>query len=329
MVQGLARADRNAGQRRLGPEHRHPRLGRDHLGKAPDQRPAAGQQDAVARDIGRELRRGLLEGVADPLQDLAQRPGDRGADLFAVQLHPRRQAGHEVTAADLGHLLGPERDRRAELDLDRLGRARSDRQLVDRADVVRDRVVHLIAADPDRARDDDPAERDDRHLARAPADVDDHPAERLLDRQPGADRGGDRLLDQVHLARAGGQRGLLDRPLLDLGHPRRRAHDQPRVGHAPVEHLADEVAQHLLGHLEVGDHAVAQRAGRGDRRRRAADHPLGLGADGVDLAGRGVGGDDRGLGDDDPPPPHVHERVGRAEVDRHVVDPEGGDEVAP
>ena len=234
-----------------------------------------------------------------------------------------------MAAAHLeGPLLIAQRQRRAELDLDRLRRPRADRQLIDGADVVRDGVVHLIAADPHRARDHDPPERDHRHLAGAAAHVDDQPADRLLDRQSGPDGRRDRLLDQVHAPRAGGQRGLLDGPLLDLGDARGRAHDQPGVRGAPIEHLADEVAQHLLGDLEVGDHAVAQRAGGRDRRRGAPDHPLRLGAHRVHLAGRQVRGDHRRLGDDDPPPADVDERVGGAQVDRHVVHAEAGDEGA-
>jgi hypothetical protein len=34
-----------------------------------------------------------------------------------------------------------------------------------------------------------------------------------------------------------------------------------------LEHLAHEMTQHLLGHLEIGDHPVAQGAGRRDLRR--------------------------------------------------------------
>ena len=48
---------------------------------------------------------------------------------------------------------------------------------------------------------------------------------------------------------------------------------------AAVVHLADEMLDHLLRDLEIGDHAVAQRADGGDVARRAAEHLLGLLAD--------------------------------------------------
>src|ERR1700732_5120335 len=64
---------------------------------------------------------------------------------------------------------------------------------------------------------------------------------------------------------------------------RGHADDHARVRPAVLVHLLDEVAQHLLGHVEVGDDAVLQRPDRLDRAGRAAQHPLGLDADRVDL----------------------------------------------
>ena len=123
------------------------------------------------------------------------------------------------------------------------------------------------------------------------------------------------------------QRRLLDGALLDAGHARRDADDDARVRKAVLVDLLDEVAEHLLGHVEVGDDAVLQRADRGDRARRAAEHPLRLDADGVHLAGALVDRDDRRLGEHDAAPAHVDERVGGAEVDGHVAAAEAGQEV--
>jgi hypothetical protein len=53
-----------------------------------------------------------------------------------------------------------------------------------------------------------------------------------------------------------------------------------------VVHLLDEVAEHLLADLEVGDDAVLQRPDGLDVAGRAADHPLGLGAHGERAAVR-------------------------------------------
>ena len=143
--------------------------------------------------------------------------------------------------------------------------------------------------------------------------------------RPGADRGRHRLLDQVRLAGAGGQRRLLDRALLDAGHARRDADDDARVREAVLVHLLDEVAEHLLRHVEVGDDAVLERPDRRDRAGRAAEHPLRLDADGVHLARALVDRDDRRLREDDAAAAHVDERVRGAEVDGHVAAAEAGD----
>jgi hypothetical protein len=84
------------------------------------------------------------------------------------------------------------------------------------------------------------------------------------------------------------------------------------------------VAQHLLGDVEVGDHAVLERADGGDRPGRAAQHALCLDSDGVDLARARVDRHDGGLGQHDSAPAHVDERVRGAEVNRHVAATEAG-----
>ena len=87
---------------------------------------------------------------------------------------------------------------------------------------------------------------------------------------------------------------------------------------AVLVHLLDEVAEHLLGDVEVGDDAVLERPDRGDRPGRAPEHPLRLGADRVHLAGALVDRDDRRLAEDDPAAADVDERVGGSEVHGHV-----------
>src|SRR3954449_284916 len=83
--------------------------------------------------------------------------------------------------------------------------------------------------------------------------------------------------------------------------------------------LLDEVTEHLLGHVEVGDDAVLERADRGDRPRRAPEHALRLDADGMHLPRALVDRDDRRLREDDAAPAHVHERVRSPEVHGHVA----------
>jgi hypothetical protein len=99
----------------------------------------------------------------------------------------------------------------------------------------------------------------------AAADVDDHVARRLGDRQAGADRRHHRLLDEIDLGGAGAHRRVLDRALLDLRDLRRHADDDARVDvHLAPVRLLDEVLEHALGDFEVGDHAVLHRPDRLD-----------------------------------------------------------------
>ena len=171
-----------------------------------------------------------------------------------------------------------------------------------------------------------PGQRDDGDVGGAAADVDHHVARRLLDRQAGADRRRHRLLDQVHLAGLGAVGAVLDRALLHLGDLGRHADDDPRPHpDRPVVRLLDEVGQHLLGDVEVGDDAVLHRLDGDDVAGRAAEHLLGFTADGLDAAVQLVDRDDRRLVDDDALALGVDAGVGRAEVDGEVSR-EGGEE---
>jgi hypothetical protein len=105
----------------------------------------------------------------------------------------------------------------------------------------------------------------------------------------------------------------------------RDADHDARVRPAVLVHLLDEVAQHLLGDVEVGDHAVLERADRRDRPGRAAEHALGLDADRVDLAGAAVDRDHARLGEHDAATAHVDERVGGPEIDGHITATEAGE----
>src|SRR5438552_14070593 len=66
-----------------------------------------------------------------------------------------------------------------------------------------------------------------------------------------------------------------------------------RSNRKPIVDLADEVAQHALHRLEVGDDAVFEGADRGDVGRRATDHLFRFRADGEHLTRPLVDGDDR------------------------------------
>ena len=84
---------------------------------------------------------------------------DRLADLVGADLDAARQAGQQVAAAERDALRVPvARIGRADRDLDVLGRPLAEEQVVLAPGERDDVLVHLVAADPDRAADDDAAE---------------------------------------------------------------------------------------------------------------------------------------------------------------------------
>ena len=163
--------------------------------------------------------------------------------------------------------------RRANLFLDPLGGALADQQIIIAPDERDDRLVHLVPAHAHARRVGDSPQRQNRDLGRPAADIHHHRTDGLGHRHPRADRGRHRLLDQIHLARARIRRRVADRTPLHLGRSARHAdHDLGVATELAAVHLLDEVVDHLLGDIDVGDHAVAQWPDRLDIARRAAHH---------------------------------------------------------
>src|SRR5438270_1380122 len=155
LLQDLAAAADDAGERVVGDVYDHlGRLGHPRV-EAAQQRAAAGQVDALVHDVGDELRWRLLDGVLDRVDDLLDRGVDRLADLRARDLDRSRQAGQQIAAAEERRDLFVERIRRADRDLDVLGGPFAHEQVELASGVGNDVLVHLIAADADRSRHDD------------------------------------------------------------------------------------------------------------------------------------------------------------------------------
>ena len=138
--------------------------------------------------------------------------------------------------------------------------------------------------------------------------------------KPGADRGRHGLFDDVDGLAGAGELGRLGHgALFDTGDARGHANNHAWMREPPLVHLLDEVPQHLFADVEIGDDAVLQRPDGADVIRRAADHSLGLGADGQRAAVFHVDGHDGRLVEHDATAAHVDERVGGAQVDGHVA----------
>ncbi len=167
-------------------------------------------------------------------------------------------------------------------------------------------------------------ERDDGDVGRAAADVDDHVAGRLGDRHAGADRRGHRLFDEVDFTRLRAIGAVFDRAFFDLRDLGRHTDDDARAHpYVAVVRLLDEVGQHLLGDLEVGDDAVLHRLDGDNVAGRPAEHVLGVLAYRLDAAVHLVDGHDRGLVDHDPLAAGIDAGVGRAQVDGQVTREQG------
>lgn len=187
-------------------------------------------------------------------------------------------------------------------------------------------LVELVAAHADGACVDHAAQRDEAHFRRAAADVDDEGACSLVHGKARTDGGGHRFFNQVDLGGAGGQSAFLDRAALDLRGAAGNADDDARRGSEETGRAghADELLEHLLGHREVGDHAVLHRTDGVDVAGHTAEHLLGGVADGVNR-GLSVGtalladGNNAGFIQDDALAAHVDERVGGAEVNGKVI----------
>ena len=187
------------------------------------------------------------------------------------------------------------------------------------AHIFNDRLVELVARDLDRGGLDDTAERNDRDVGRAAADVNDQIAVRPADVETRADGRRDRLLDEEHALRTGLRAGVNDRTLLDLGDDRGHADDDVRLEQAESLYLADELLDHQLGHLVVRNDALAQRTDGDDVVRRAAEGLLRLRADRHELSRHLVHRDDRRLVEHDALALHIDENGRRAEINADVA----------
>jgi hypothetical protein len=232
-------------------------LVRDAAIEAAQHAAAAHEVDAVEDEILRELRWRAREARDDCVADRAHLFLDRAPHLVGHEHDRLRQARHEVAAAHLGLVLVGDRGGRPDREFDLLGGALPDRDAVLAPHVRLDRGVDVERADAHRFECDDATERDDRDLGGASADVDDHVPHRLVDREPGADRGRHRLLDEERLRGARAARRLEHGTLLDVGDRRRHA-DQHACAVETVDAGAlEEQADHALRDLEVGDRATA------------------------------------------------------------------------
>ena len=141
-------------------------------------------------------------------------------------------------------------------------------------------------------------------------------------RQAGANRRGNRLVDQVNFARAHRRRRFRHGTLFNRRAARRHADDDSGPGEVPRStRLADEMTQHHPRGLEVGNDAIADGANHRDRAGHASEHLLGLGANrqySLLATGRLADCNYRGLVAHETFPAPVDESIRSAEIDCEV-----------
>ncbi len=320
-LEHLSGAQHDAGQRVIGDRDGEPGLLADALIEILDESAAAGEDNAAVADVGAEFGRGALERYADGVDEWWRCIRHSASRISpVVDGDGLGHAFDEVAALDLHGQRLVQRIGGAELDLDLLGGALADEQVIFPLQVIHDGFVHLVAGHADGARIDDAGERNDGDVGGAAADVHDHVAAGLGDGQAGADGRNHGLFDEEDLAGLGAVSRILDGALFDLRDFRRHADDDARMHqHLAVVGFLDEVIQHLLGDFEVGDDAVLHGLNRHDIAGRAAQHLFGFFAHRFHFAGVFVDGYDRRLVDDNALIGSENEGVGGAEIDGQVI----------
>ena len=151
--------------------------------------------------VGRWGRR-TFQRHFDRFEDRVDRVLDRFAYFAAGNCGAARQTRNQVTPAHIHRALGADSIGRPDLELGFFCSTVTDRKIVSTAHVVDDRLVDLVSGDAYGAACHDSAKRNHRNFRRAAADIDDHRARRLRDRQSCADRRRHRLFDGEGFTRA-------------------------------------------------------------------------------------------------------------------------------
>src|SRR6266568_2754093 len=147
---------------------------------AAQQRAATGQCDSPVHDITGEFGRALVQCGPDGVDDHVERLFDGAANLLRGYLDGLRQAADQVPATDFDLRLSRCGKRRADRDLDVLGRPFAQHERVRLLDEGDDGLVEFVTADADRLRGHYAAKWDNGDLGGPAADIHDHAAHRLV-----------------------------------------------------------------------------------------------------------------------------------------------------
>ena len=187
------------------------------------------------------------------------------------------------------------------------------------ADVADDRFVERVARDLDGFALHHAAERDDRDLGRAAADIDDEMSVRPGNVDARTGGRGNSGFHEIHFTRAGFDHGVDDVALLHAGDAARHGDEHARLEQAEGGHARQKLAQHGRRHVVVRDHAGADRMNGHDVGRSAAEHLLRVLPDLQHTAGVFVHRDDGRLAQHNALAADVHQNVARPHVNGDIT----------
>ena len=187
------------------------------------------------------------------------------------------------------------------------------------AHILHNGLVELVAGDLDGGALHNAAEGDDSDVGGTTADIHHHVAVGLGDVDAGADGGGNRLLDQVHLPGAGLDTSVDHSALLNLGDAGGHADDDPGLEEGDPGHLMDKLFQHPLRHVIVGDHALPQGADGDNIAGSTAQHGLRLCAHLQQFAGVLIQRHHGGLVEHDALALHINQNRRGTQIDTNIL----------
>ena len=113
--------------------------------------------------------------------------------------------------------------------------------------------------------------------------------------------------------------GVFYRPFFHLGDSRRHSHHHPWSNQLAVVNLLDEVSQHRLSDLEIGNDPVLHWADGHDVAWCPAQHALRLVTHSQHGGHASLNRDNRGFTQHNAPVSNKNEGVGRAKIDSNIV----------
>ena len=291
----------------------------NQLVKAPNQTAAAGHDDTIGGDVRYQLRRCALQNRVDCFQNAA------GGFLKGLD-HLRRgyckhtgQAGHQAAALDFHGLLLGAGENTADGHLQLLRSPFTDQYIMLAPYVLDHGFIKLVARNLNRGGFHNTRQGDHRYVSGTAADVHHHMAIGLGDVNARANRGSQRLFDQIYPAGTRLNAGINDGTLFYLSNSRGNANHHAGLKKAEGGYLTDKLAQHSLGHIVVGDHTFTQGADGNNISGGTAQHLLSFGSHLQKLSGIFINRDHGGFTQNYTLPFDVYQDGGGTQVDSNIL----------